>query len=78
MNSNARTGAGCSRLINEQMAGALWVAVLSVFTFRTWAAGEGRRRSDLSFQFAQVIVHIHVSLKEININTMGAKKRVKK
>lgn len=40
MSSNAWTRAGCSRLINEQMAGALWVAVLSVFTFRTWA-GEG-------------------------------------
>lgn len=61
MNSNARTRAGCSRLINEQMAGALWVAVLSVFTFRMWA-GEGWRRSDLLFQVAQVILHIHVSL----------------
>lgn len=27
MNFNAWTRAGCSRLINEQMAGALWVAV---------------------------------------------------
>lgn len=40
MNSNAWTRSGCSRLINGQMAGALWVVVLSVFTFRTWV-GEG-------------------------------------
>lgn len=41
MNFNAWTRAGCSRLINEQMAGALWVAVLCVHVSYVGVAASG-------------------------------------
>lgn len=58
MNFNAWTRAGCSRLINEQMAGALWVAVPCVHISHVGVCSE--QRTDCSARrSAQVILHIY-------------------